>query len=470
MRVREFVSSITGNPISLIGAAMAGGSAVLIVTLTLIEAFGEEGHPYIGIITYLVLPVFLVAGLILIPWGNARHRRLASESGERPAFPIIDLNSDRTRGWLLTFGGFTAVIVVILSTATFKGVEYLDSNQFCGAVCHVLKPEYTAYQGSPHARVNCVECHIGPGASWFVKAKLSGVQELFATVFNTYPRPIPTPVHDLRPAQDTCERCHWPTKFHGTRPRVVVSHMNDSTSTPRYTILLLKVGGEEGGVSKGIHWHVDPGLQIRYRSDPSRERIYEVEMTLADGTVRRYFSSSSDDEPEDDGETVWRTMDCIDCHNRPTHIYYSPEETADLALYRNRIAADLPFIRREAVEALNVDYDSHDQARQGVAADILDFYLQNYPELAVERRQAIDEAGEVLGELWTTNVFPWMNITWNTYPNHIGHKDFSGGCFRCHSGQHATAGGEQISQSCDNCHQLLAWNEESPEALEMFVQ
>ena len=203
MRVRDFVNSITRNPISLVGAALAGGSAVLIVTLTAIEVFGEEGHPYIGIITYLIMPVFFTAGLVLIPWGNARQRRLeraAEESGAtRPAFPVIDLNVDRTRGWLLTFGGFTAVIVVILSTATFKGVEYLDSNQFCGAVCHVLEPEYTAYQGSPHSRVKCVECHIGPGASWFVKAKLSGARELFATVFNTYPRPIPTPATRLAP-------------------------------------------------------------------------------------------------------------------------------------------------------------------------------------------------------------------------------------------------------------------------------
>jgi nitrate/TMAO reductase-like tetraheme cytochrome c subunit len=471
MRVREFIISLTRNPISLSGAVIVTGSAILIITLLAVAIFGAEGSPYLGIITYLILPIFFLAGLLLIPWGVARERkraRRAEEAGEAaPAFPVIDLNSDRTRNWLLTFVGITAVNIIILATVTYKGVEYLDSVQFCGALCHVLQPEYTAYQISPHARVKCVECHIGPGASWFVKAKLSGVKELFATVFNTYPRPIPTPVHSLRPARATCEECHWPRKFIGTSPRVIPSHRNDSTNTALYTVLMLKVGGQEGGVSRGIHWHVDPVNQIRYRSDRSRENIVEVELDLPDGSVKRFLSEAADGQQGSNSEeaTVWRVMDCMDCHNRPTHIYYSPERAVDLAIQRGEIPAELPFVRREAIKALQVSYPSHEEARAGIADTIYAFYRESFPQIAESHAELIEAATLTLGRIYTTNVFPSMRVTWGTYPEHIGHPDFMGGCFRCHAGKLRTESGATISQDCNTCHLVVAWNEESPEIL-----
>ena len=130
--------------------------------------------------------------------------------------------------------------------------DYMDSVTFCGQTCHtVMQPEYTAYQNSPHSHVECVKCHIGPGASWFVKSKLSGVGQVFAVTFNTYPKPIPTPVHNLRPARETCETCHWPQKYGEDRVQVINKFADDETNTITKTVLLMKIGGGNHGI--GIH-------------------------------------------------------------------------------------------------------------------------------------------------------------------------------------------------------------------------
>jgi len=217
---------------------------------------------------------------------------------------------------------------------SFKAVHYMDSDEFCGMACHkVMEPEYTAFQRSPHARVGCAGCHIGAGAEWFVKAKISGSWQLVAVAFDLYPRPIPTPVHSLRPSSGTCEQCHWPTKFLGDRLKVRTHYAEDEANTELKTALMVKVGGKVAGQSQGIHWHVDPNHRVRYLADPTREIMYEVELTdLVEGTTRVYKG----EEPAPAG-TEWRTMDCVDCHNRASHIYRSPEFELDLAL-----AGDVP--------------------------------------------------------------------------------------------------------------------------------
>jgi hypothetical protein len=240
---------LTRSPIGLVGTTLAGTSGFLIVTLILWEAIGERQHPYLGIITYMVLPVFFILGLTLIVVGIRRQRRRIAaqlESGEirLAEFPVIDLNDDRTRAWLMSAGAFGATAAVILAMATAKGVEYVDSNAFCGETCHVMQPEYTAYQRSPHARVHCVECHVGSGTRFFLKAKVSGVRQVVRLWTDTYERPIPTPVHDLRPASATCEHCHWPTKYVGDRTQVINKFRSDSANTPLLSVLLVHVGGQ----------------------------------------------------------------------------------------------------------------------------------------------------------------------------------------------------------------------------------
>ena len=461
--VRNFVVSITRSTISLIGTALVVATLVLMLSLFMIEGFGFEGGPYLGILTFLVLPMIMVIGLILIPIGALMWRRKMSRmpGGEdTPLMPVFDLNVPKTRNWMLIFLGATMFNIIILSAATYKGVEVMESVEFCGLACHsVMEPEHTAHQRSPHSRVKCAECHIGPGADWFVKSKMDGAWQLVAVALDIYPRPILTPLHDLRPARDTCEQCHWPTKFVGDKLSVRKHYEDDEENTELTTALLLRVGGSEGVGSTGIHWHVDPDISIRYRSDETREEIYEVELTDGNGEVTQYSDRRA---PEEGG--TWRTMDCVDCHNRPSHIYQPPGHEIDSAIRAGLIDRALPYIKREGLRIIDAEYDSHEAARVVITDELTKFYAESYPEVAAEDSEAIAAAADALGDIYSVNVFPQMNVWWNTYPDHIGHEE-SPGCYRCHKKSMRTAERVQISRDCDTCHILLAEEEEDPEIM-----
>ncbi len=461
--MKNFLASITRNGISLAGTALALASLILIISLFFIQQLGFEGGPYLGILTFLVLPGLCVLGLIMIPVGSLLWRRRmhgVAGSEEMPILPVFDFNDPRTRRWLLIFTGITTINIVVLAGATYKGVEEMESVEFCGLACHsVMEPEYTAHERSPHSRVACAECHIGPGASWFVKSKLDGTWQLIAVAFNLYPRPIPTPLHDLRPARDTCEQCHWPTKFVGDRLRIRKHYKEDEANTELTTALLLRVGSGDPGGSSGIHWHVDPNVTIRYRSDESREEIYDVEFTDADGKLTHFSDRKA---PEEGG--VWRTMDCVDCHNRPTHIYQPPATAIDDAISAGLIDRSLPYVRREGLRIIDAKYSSHEEARQKIGEQLEQYYAENYPDVAQQDADKINAAAKALGDAYSVNVFPGMQVWWDTYPNHIGH-DQSPGCFRCHNRRMRSEDRKQIPSDCDTCHVILAEKEENPKIL-----
>jgi len=471
--VRDFFIALTRNFVSLLGVAITTSSAVVLLTLSVLGLVGLHVNPYLGILTWLVLPGVLLLGLALIPLGIVRERRRVRRAVERgeapPAFPVIDLNRDRTRRMVLIFAALTSVNVVILATATYRGVEIMDSTAFCGSTCHVMHPEKTVYARSPHARVKCVSCHIGPGAGWFVKSKLSGSWQVISVNLNLYPRPIPTPIENLRPARETCEQCHWPAKFTGDRLKVLTHYADDEANTETKTVLLLKVGGIEGRVARGIHWHVDPNVRVRYRADARRETVHEVELTLPGGERRSYAREGA--EPAAAGEAAaeaaWREMDCVDCHNRPTHVYRMAEDAVDAALQDGSLDRSLPFLRREGLRLLNLPQPSCAAARGAIAEGLERFYRDSYPELARSRAEAVRAASAVLGQIHCDNVFPEMNVGWGTYPNHLGHRHWPG-CLRCHDGSMKTAGGQAISDDCGTCHTLLAMDEERPEILGML--
>jgi nitrate/TMAO reductase-like tetraheme cytochrome c subunit len=472
--MRSFFVTLTRSPISLLGMALALASGLLVVILLVLELLGFHGSPYLGILAFVILPALFVFGLLLVPVGLVRQRRRERKAreggGEEPSFPVVDLNQPRTRRTLLILLAATVVNLVIVAVASFKAVEVMDSTAFCGTTCHtVMAPEYTTYQRSPHARVKCVACHIGPGAGWFVKSKLSGSWQLVSVALDLYPRPIPTPVHNLRPARETCEQCHWPSKFLGDQLKVITHFGNDEANTEAKTVLLMRVGGIQGRVSQGIHWHVDPALRIRYRANESRELIGDVELTLPDGSVKLYRSETVDELLAEEGGPAegWRTMDCVDCHNRPTHIYRLPHEEVDGALAEGELDRTLPYLRKEGMRVLQEEFASHEEARESIREEITRFYRESYPELAASRAADIEAAAETLGRIYTTNVFPSMNITWGTYANQIGHEN-APGCFRCHDEEHVTEEGEAISQDCETCHSLLAMEEEDPEVLEIL--
>ena len=445
------------NPITLFGIWLTTVSAVLFLVVFLADVFGVHTNPYIGIIFFLVLPSLFVFGLLLIPAGALLMRR--RERQGRPAvelrWPTIDLNVPHQRRVAFFIAAATVVNIVVLGLATYRGVEYMDSPQFCGQVCHtVMKPEFTAYLNGPHARVACVQCHIGPGAPWFVKSKLSGTRQLFAVALNTYPTPIPSPVENLRPARDTCEQCHWPEKFTGDRIRRVVEYAEDEANTLTSSTLRLHVGsGRDKLGAVGIHWHMSPSVQVTYiTTDPKRQTIPYVEVDDGSGTVRKFRAEGVTDAQLAQGER--RTMDCMDCHNRPSHRFdASPERAVTEAMAHGEIPADLPFIRREAVAALRASYASEAEAVQAIAGRLQTFYSTQYAQKAGEQRAGIARAVATVQGLYRRNVFPQMKVTWGTYPNNIGHVDFPG-CFRCHDDAHKTGDVKTISQDCSTCHTM----------------
>ena len=457
------------NPITLLGAVLTTSSALTLLSFWVFEVVkGGPIHPYAGIVFFLILPGVFVTGLILMPIGTFLRRRKLYARGELPTvYPQIDFRKPLLRRAFSWVVALTFLNAAILGTASYRGVEHMDSVQFCGQTCHtVMQPEYTAYQNSPHGRVACVDCHIGPGAGWFVRSKLSGVRQVFAVTFKTYSHPIPSPVRELRPARETCEQCHWPQKFTGDKFLVRTKYSDDEKNTPLTTVLVLKIGGRSGQGGVGIHGrHLDTTERIRYISTDGRRQVIPWVSYLDDsGKTVEYVTGDAKPSREELDRGEHRVMDCMDCHNRPTHAFQLPERAVDRALNEGRISLQLPFIKKKTVELLRVDYPDRDTAQQRIAAGLTDFYRTNYPQVFSQHRALVETAAGQVAAIYLRNIFPEMKVTWGTYPNNIGHEDFLG-CFRCHDGNHASADGRVIAQDCSACHTLLAVEDPKPKIL-----
>ena len=444
------------HPLSVFGVALTTLSAVLFLFVFLADLFGLHTNPYMGIVFFLILPAFFILGLLLIPAGVYLDRRRRHKGLEPRRLPSIDLNNPAHRRTALVVVSLTLVNVLIVSLAAYRGLEFMDSPQFCGQVCHtVMEPEFMAYRDGPHSRVRCVDCHIGPGASWFVKSKLDGTRQVVAVMRNNYSRPIETPVRTLRPARDTCEQCHWPEKFHGDKVEVIREYANDEKNTESVTRLMVHVGGgsERMGVATGIHWHMNVANEIEYvATDNKRQVIPYVRLKDRQGNVREFRAAGVTEDQIAKGER--RRMDCMDCHNRPSHpLSPSPERAVDAAIARGEISRDLPFARREAVTVLKEPYPDRETAEQKISDKLRSFYGQNYAALVPSHGQQIDQLVAAAQRLYGRNVFPKMNVTWGTHPNNLGHTD-APGCFRCHDDQHKTTDGRVIKQDCDTCHDI----------------
>jgi nitrate/TMAO reductase-like tetraheme cytochrome c subunit len=453
---------LSNNWVSLIGVVVVTTATVFWLFLLPTTMRGDVHNPYNGILAFMLLPALFFLGLVLIPLGIYWRNRKERRQGLYPAsFPPLNLKNLEFRR-LVTFVGVTTFAnIVIASQLAYGAVSYMETVSFCGQTCHtVMQPEFTAYQSSPHSRVECVQCHIGPGESWFVRSKLSGMRQVFAVMFHTYETPIPTPVHNLRPARETCESCHWPQKYGEDRVRIINKFADDENNSLTKTVLLMKIGGGSKGI--GIHGtHLGPGVHIRYgHSDPQRQTIPWIEYSGPDGkTVYR-----AEGAPADGKGLSIREMDCIDCHNRPAHSYKLPERAVDEAMFAGDLSASLPFARKESVDILKRTYASRDAAAAGIPAALTAFYRETYPAIYRERQAEVVRTGTGLLAIYNRNIFPAMKVTWGTYPNNIGHTDFPG-CFRCHDDSHASADGRKVTQDCGACHNLLAMDEAAPKIL-----
>jgi NapC/NirT cytochrome c family, N-terminal region len=457
------------NVISFIGVMLTTSSAVTLIAFWIYDfILPGPPHPYVGILIFLLLPGAFILGLLLIPIGIYFRRKHLRDTGQLPhVYPEIDFKVPMVRSSFLFIGVATFLNVLIFSFASYKGVTYMDTTTFCGKTCHtVMAPEFSAYQNSPHSRVDCVECHIGPGAGWFVKSKLSGLRQVFAVTFKTYSRPIPSPVKYLRPARDTCEHCHWPQRFSGDKFILKTNYKDDAKNTPLTTALIVKIGGRLAHGSEGIHGrHLDDNSRIRYISTDGKRQVIPVVFYTDDQGKTIEFDSTDIKVSKDElAKGEHRVMDCIDCHNRPTHIFELPENAVDQRMSRGLISPDLPYIRKKAVELLKVNYPDRDTAEKQIVEGIENFYKTSYPEVYNGKRALVEQSADNTAKIYLRNIFPEMNVSWGVHPNNLGHNDFPG-CFRCHDGSHTSADGQTISNDCSACHNLLAVQEENPKVL-----
>lgn len=472
--VRPLLAHLSRDRFSLTGAALTTSAAICIVLLTFVGATqGFHGKPYIGILLFGILPALFVLGLLLVPVGMWRYRhRIHTEAAPADELDSLNPNSPVVQRSIIIFILLTIVNLTIMGGVSYGAFQWMESVNFCGQACHtVMSPEYTAYENSTHSRVACVDCHIGPGASWFVKSKLDGTRQLFAVAFNTYSRPIPSPVHTLRPARETCEHCHWPSKFLGDKIVVKNKYSEDEQNTRLTTVLVLKLGGSRTGGSVGIHGrHLDAGSRIGYTSTDGRRQVIPVVTYRGDdGKLVEYVTTEKPAPPaagaKGEGEKLERReMDCVDCHNRPSHRFMLPDRAMDDAIEHARIPVTVPFIKKKGLEVLKKEYASREAATASIATELQAWYKANYPQFAAEKKADLDQAVRGIQEIYMRNIFPAMKLTWGSHPFNLGHEE-SPGCFRCHDGNHKSADGKVISQDCDSCHQVLAQEEKDPKIL-----
>jgi len=454
---RKRILSYLFNPISLAGFVFAILGTVLIIAFLAIEMFTGIENPYMGILVYFVFPGVLIFGLLLVPLGGWIVRTRLRNQGitEIQKLPVLDLNNPLKLKLSIFFVIATIVFSVIVGVASLKGFEFTESTTFCGELCHqVMSPEHTAWGNSPHAKVKCVECHVGPGAEWYVKAKISGLRQVYAVLTHSFPAPIETPIENLRPARDTCEHCHWPEKFYSGRQKIFYHYAPNAENTPREVDMLIHIGANpKGPNTKGIHWHI--GKDVNFvANDRKRNEIPYVSVREADGTITEYFSTEKPLSKDELAKAKIRHMDCTDCHNRPTHIYHSPDEEMDRKFITGKIDRSLPFIKKVAVDILGKSYKTTKEAHAAISREIPEFYAKEYPAVSRDKAAAITQAVEQVKDIYSRNFFPEMKVSWSTYPSNLGHF-YTPGCFRCHDDKHKAANGKVISKDCKICHTIL---------------
>ena len=445
------------NWISYAGMGIAAIGMLVFVVLTAYHTIGGGAltHPYGDLVIFFVPPMFVIVGVTVVligmyfQWIQWRMRKPLSFG----RYPKWDLNLVSERKALLSVAVGAAILSVPAVYGGRAAYLYTDDVSFCGAVCHSMTPEFVTYQQSPHAHVTCAQCHVGPGVTGYAASKIHGMVELAETIQDNYVRPIPVPVTALPTLQTNCEQCHWPTNFFGSREVHRVHFLSDEQNTRWDIDLLVPVdGGAAGNASRtGIHWHI--ANKVEYvASDPQRQTIPWVRAVDQKTGLAKVYAIAGQANGVPSGEI--RTMECVDCHNRPSHILQSPEQSVDTGLADGSIDPALPYIKQQAVAALSGTYKSRDQAMQGIESAVRNYYQKTYPQAYAGKQQAIQAAIGYLQNSYDNYFFPAMKVRWDTYYTNDGHYQ-SIGCFRCHDGQHKSVDGSVIRSDCNECHKIL---------------
>ena len=445
------------NRTSVFGMVIFATALSMILFLIILDTFAPSNNSYLGLLTFIALPMVMLFGLFIAFIGLFKAIRRKKRGETEKPLPIIDLNQKRQLNAFNMFliGGL--LLMFLSAFGSYHAYEYTESVEFCGTVCHnVMKPEYVAYHESPHARVPCVECHIGGGADWWVKSKISGAYQVYSVLFNKYSRPIETPISNLRPARDTCEKCHWPDHFYAQKLKDRKYFLQDETNSEHQVSMLMKIGGTEQGKSEGIHAHMYLNSEIRYVAiDRRRQDIPYVEAKGKDGKITIYRDTSAKVSDADLKKYEKRLVDCIDCHNRPSHQYPHPEFSINQVMARGMIDKSIPSIKQIAVEVMGASYKTEQEALAKIKSDILAYYKKEYPKESVSMTDKIARAIAQVQSVYSKSFFPEMKTDWKGFPNNLDHLHYKG-CFRCHDGKHVSDTGKVISKDCQSCHTIIS--------------
>lgn len=457
-RHRPVLAALTSHWLSMLGMFLLITALITWIFVLPLHDRGGSSNPYIGIVIFIVVPILFLTGLITIPVGVYLGRRQV-----RASLAAVDDRRVAVRRLLIFLGVTTLINVFVGTQITYRAVEQMESVQFCGGACHVMTPQARSHPVSPHARIACVECHVGEGARGFIEAKTAGTRQLVEVAFDTYPRPVPPALSSGRlvPSTETCEHCHWPDKFSATRLKVLSKFGEDETNTETQTVLMMMVGGSRTG---GIHGkHFGPGIEIRFAAaDAQRQTIPWVEFKNANTGESRVYTK---DGTGADGASLPKiAMQCVDCHNRPAHTFLLPERALDQEFAGGWLPTTLPYLKKKSLEVLKATYASSEEAATKIPNAIVEYYKQAHPDVYAARGADVQAAGRRVAEVYSRNVFPELNVTWGTYQNNLGH-DPAPGCFRCHDEEHKTPEGKTITQDCAVCHEAIAVDEASPEVL-----
>jgi hypothetical protein len=472
------IKKVSRSRISIVGLAMVGVLLPVLLILMLLDLQGLISAPYFVFLINLVIWPLCGIGFLLIFIGLFFSRRDSEEIGLYALEYLQEQFSRpgrfvRVRKLIYLAIASTLITGFILLAAFSKGFQYTESVAFCGLFCHsVMEPEHVTYQNSPHSSVRCVQCHLGgEGQALLKRSKLSGVKQLFATATGSSSRPIKTPLASLRPESENCNSCHRPEKFYGDRLYVKNRFLPDKDNTPARTVMLMRVGsgGSQGQEARDIHWHISEDHEVLYQhADRERENITRVILNKPDGSREVFIDVANEkgtDPPLGSGRpesSEWKKMDCIDCHNRPAHIFRLPGEALDQKLLTNTIPGSLPYIKRQALEAITGEYETTEIGVGRISQLLQNWYRENYPDMTAGEEALLEQAIRGAQQAYKENVFPRMNIGWGTYKSFLGHVEDSG-CFRCHGRLQEETTGRPITADCHACHVIIAEDQVDPD-------
>jgi len=440
------------NWLSMSGAVLSISAFFAFVLLFAVDLFAAHGNPYMGILAYVVAPTFLILGLGIVLLGyilETRRVRRGLSDDDSHLILHVNLARKRDRRLLVGFVGGSLGFIFLTALGSYQTYHLTEENSFCGETCHLpMDPQFKAYQHSAHARVACVSCHVGPGAGNYIRTKVSGIRQLYHTILGDFNRPIRLHNVNQRPAQETCQSCHWSQKHTGDLQKTYKHFLSDETNTPFTVQMVLKVGGSDPvhGPVEGIHSHMNVSNKIEFiATDDDRAKIPWVRVTDTNGKVTEY---RTEDFKDDISKYPIRNMDCMDCHNRPSHKYMTPNAAVDQSIANGRIDSTIPWAKAKVVKALVPPYATREEAEQKIES-----YLRG--EYKDDKR--VDALIAEAKAIYKVNFFPEMKADWRVHPDHIGHKD-TAGCFRCHDGKHKAMDGKSSikGSDCTACHIIVA--------------